>query len=108
MKLITQDQSSLSVSQLNFIKYNGKYLLEINEKIMQILKYIIQNTDNYDDFYDWIDENKLTGKKIVATIDKNLNIKIITKIREMTITSLDTILKNYASNKLLKEYIRSI
>jgi hypothetical protein len=108
VKLITQDQSSLSVSQLNFIKYNGKYLLEINEKIMQILKYIIQNTDNYDDFYDWIDENKLTGKKIVATIDKNLNIKIITKIREMTITSLDTILKNYASNKLLKEYIRSI
>jgi len=108
VKLRDESESVLPVSKLNFIKYNNKYLIEINEKIMQILKILIQSTDNYDELYDYINENLFSNKKIVVVIDNNVNIKIIKKIKKSTVYNLDTITKHYKKQHTLKNYIKSI
>lgn len=108
MKLSSNSSDALSVSKLNFVKYNKKYLIEINEKIMQILKIIIMTTDKFDELYDYINENKFIGKKIVVMIDDNANIKIIQKIKNTVVNNLDTIIKHYKTENALKKYISNI
>ena len=108
MKLSSNPNDTLSVSKLNFVKYNKKYLIEINEKIMQILKIIIMNTDNLNELYDYVNENKFSGKKIVVMIDDNVNIKIIQKIKNAVVNNLNTIIKHYKTENALKKYISDI
>lgn len=108
MKLSSNLNDALSVSKLNFVKYNKKFLIEINEKIMQILKIIIMNTDNLDELYDYINENKFSSKKIVVMIDDNVNVKFIKKNKNSIVNNLDTIIKYYKTENTLKEYISSI
>ena len=102
------NNSTLSVSKINYIKYNNKYLIEINEKIMQILKILFQSTDNYDNLYDYINDNKYSNNKIIIMIDSRLNIKIIKKIKNIVINNINTIINLFSDKKMLKQYILNI
>ena len=108
MKLSCELDDVLPVSKLNFIKYNNKYLIELSEKIMQILKILIVSTDNYDKLYDYINQNLFSDKKIVVLIDDNVNIKIIENIKNTTVNNLNSIIKYYKKESTLKNYINSI
>jgi hypothetical protein len=107
-KLFSNTTSALSVSKLNYIEYNKKYLIEINERIMQILKILFQTTDNYDKIYDYIYENKYSKSRIVIMIDTRINIKLIKNIKNNTIFNINTIKNLYDDKQMLKEYINSI
>lgn len=108
MKLSSNAKCALYVSKLNFIKYNKKILIEINEKLMQILKILIIETNNFDELYDYVNENLFSNKKIVVLIDNNINIKIIKKIKNTVVNNLDSIIKYYKNQTTLKKYINSI
>jgi len=102
------DNIVLSVSKLNYIKYNNLLLVELNEKIMQILKILITDTDIYDYFYDSVIKNLYLKKKIIILIDDKLNIKIIKKIKNRTIYNIETVIKYFKNKTKLKKYILSI
>jgi hypothetical protein len=107
-KLFLNINNALLVSKLNYINYNKKYLIEINEKIMQILKILFQSTDNYDILYDYINENKYSNNRIVIMIDTRINIKIIKKIKHIVINNIDTIINFFPEKNMLKQYIKTL
>ena len=107
LKLNYSFNNSLSISKLNFAKYRNKCLLELNEKIMQILKPIMQNTDIFDNLYDYIIKNKYSSKKNVVIIDDRLNIKIIRKIKSEDISDINDIISHFKTKKELGDFIES-
>jgi hypothetical protein len=108
MKLSNKYSDALSVSKLNFVKYKNTCLIEINEKIMQMLKIIIMNSDIFDELYDYINENKFSSRKIVVAMNDSLNVQIIQKIKNTAVINLDTIIKYYKTENALKKYIGGV
>jgi hypothetical protein len=108
IKLLSNTETALSISKLNYIEYNKKYLIEINEKIMQILKILFQTTNNYDNLYDYINENKCSNKRIVISINSRMNIKIIKKIKNIPILNINNIIKLFPKKNMIKKYITDV
>lgn len=108
MKLSDKLEESLSVTKLNYVEYNGKYLIEVNEKIMQILKILFQTTDKYDKLYDYIIDNKFSSKKIVISINTRMKIKIIKKIKNTMISGIKSVVDHFEQVDNLKNYIKNI
>jgi hypothetical protein len=108
VKLLSNTESALSISKLNYIEYNKKYLIEINEKMMQILKILFQTTDNYDKLYDYINKNKYLNKRIVVAIDIRMNIKIIKRIKNIPIVNINNIIKLFPKEDMIKKYITDV
>jgi hypothetical protein len=98
---------ALSVSNLNFIKYKNKIMLEMNEKIIQYLKPVMQNTDNLDFLCDYIDDKKMQNDKIIVIIDNRLNIKIVNKIKNTKCKNINDVLKSFKSQKEVGIFIKS-
>lgn len=105
IKLKSFHNNTLSSSKLNFVKYKKKYMLEVNEKIMQILKIIFNTTDDYDYFYDYIIKNKISKNKIIVIINDRLEIKIINKIKDKKVKDINTIVKHFQNKNLLSNFI---
>jgi hypothetical protein len=94
--------NTLSLSNLNFLKYKKNYIVEINEKIMQILKHIFQTTDDFNYLYDYVIKHKYSKNKIVILINHNLEIKIIKKINNKNITCIKNIENETNIKKIIK------
>jgi hypothetical protein len=105
IKLKSALNNTLCVSKLNFIKSKNKIILELNEKIMQILKNIIQTTNDYDYLYDYIIKNKYSKHKIVVSINERLEIKIIQKINNKNIKNIKSITNIFDDEKSLKNFL---
>lgn len=105
LKLDVINNSCLSISKLNFVKYKLKYLIEVNEKIMQIFKKVIQSNNDYDYFFDYIIRNKLLNKKIIIILDENLNIKIIKNIMNKEIKNMKMLVALFLKKKNLATFI---
>jgi hypothetical protein len=108
LKLNYNLDNCMTMSNINYIKYGKKYLIEINEKIMQILKKVIMNTENLNDLYDYVYENKFLNKQVVIFINNYYDIKIIKKIKNKTIKNLNTITSYFKNSDSLKNYIKNI
>lgn len=107
IKLKKQSSNSLSVSDLNYIKYKNKIMLEMNEKIMQILKPIMQTTDHLDYLYDYIISKKTYSDKIIVIIDNRLNIKIVNKINNTKLKNIDNVFKHFKTQKEMRNFIEN-
>lgn len=94
--------NTLSLSDLNYIKYKKNYIIEINEKIMQIFKYIFQTTDDLNYLYDHVIKYKHSKNKIIILINNKFEIKIIKKINNKNITNLKNIQNNLDIKKIVK------
>lgn len=108
IKLLYNTETALPITKLNYIEYNKKYLIEINEKLMQVLKILFQTTDNYDKLYDYINENKYLNKRIVIAIDTRMNIKIIKMIKNIHVNNINNIIKLFPQKNMIKKYIMNV
>jgi hypothetical protein len=110
IKLNSAIDNGITVTKLKFVKYNKKYLIEINEKIMQLLKILILDTNLCDELYEQVYKQKFVNKKVVIMFENILNIRIIKKINrnKKMVDNLDTILNYYKSPFALKNFIESI
>jgi hypothetical protein len=93
--------------ELKYVKYNNKYLFELNETFIDIFKDIILNDTNLNKYVNNnkfnIKNNKiLFGVELLYDIDYSIKIKIVHKL-----ISIDNI-KYYISKKSLKKYINKI
>jgi hypothetical protein len=98
---------SLSVSNLNFINYNNKIMIELNEKIMQLLKPVMQTTDILDYLYDYVIEKNKYNEKIILIIDDRLNIKIVNNINDKKIKSITDVFKIFKTIKKVEHFIEN-
>ena len=106
VKLVQDFNFGISLSKLNYIKYKDKILIEVNEKIMQILKEVIQTTDIFDNLYDYVYENKFT-KRAVVCLDSKFNIKLINSEKYKKIVSIESLI-NSMSKKNLRKFIKLV
>ena len=107
LKLNTSLNNCLSVSSLNFIKCGGKIMLELNEKIMQMLRPIIQMTDTLDHLYDHVINKKYSSDKVILIIDDRLNIQIVDKINHKPIKYINDVLKIFKTEKNVGIFIKN-
>lgn len=105
LKLDSLNNTVLSVSKLNYVNYKNKYVLELNEKIMQIFKKVIQSSDDFDYFYDYVMTNKFSKNKIIFIINERLEINIIKNKNKRIIKNVETLVSSFRSKKDLKSFI---
>ena len=106
--MLSNNKTALSVSKLNYIEYNKKYLIEINEKIIQVLQILFQTTDKYNELYDYINEKKYLNNRIVVVIDSLMNINIIKKIKNIYVKNLNNIIELFPIKDMIYEYITDV
>jgi len=113
LKLYILNNTVLSVSKLNFVNYKNRYVLELNEKIMQLLKKVIQTTNDYDYFYDYVMDNKFSKNKIIFVMNERLEIKIlknnkcisIKNNKDISIKNIETLVSTVKSKNDLKLFL---
>lgn len=107
IKINKNYKKSFTVSELNYIKYKDKIMLELNEKIMQFLKPIIQTTDNLDYLYDYVIKKNKYNEKIFLILDNRLNIKLIYKINNIKIKYIGDVFKMFKTKKEVGFFIEN-
>lgn len=105
LKLEILNNTVLSISKLNYVNYKNIYMFELNEKIMQILKKIIQTTNDYDYFYDYVINNKHSKNKIIFILNDRLNIKILKNKKGIKIKNIETLVSMFNNKRDLKSFI---
>lgn len=103
---LTENYKGMTLMKLNFIKYKEKTIVEVNEKIMQILKNAIQTTDKFDELYDSVYKNKFSLRTMIC-LDTRFNIKLVSLKKNSNIISVETLLKSMSKSNL-KKFIKSI
>jgi hypothetical protein len=94
--------NTFPISNISYIQYKNKILIELNEQIMQLLQFLIQTTNNFDELYNYVNENKLIDKRILIMIDNKMRIKIIKKLKINNLYDFVSFLKN---KKKLKKFL---
>lgn len=104
------DNSTLNTKTINFIKYKKKYLIELNEQILQKIKPILTSSRKYNEINEYIWNNRFSKDKIIILFDtNNMYIKQINNIGKNNIHNLDNIYKYFKNNSTkLRDYIISI
>jgi hypothetical protein len=105
LKLDILNDTALSISKLNYVNYKNIYMFELNEKIMQIFKKIIQTTNDYDYFYDYVVNNKYSKNKIIFILNDRLNIKIFKNKKGIKIKNIETLVSMFNNKRDLKSFI---
>jgi hypothetical protein len=99
--------STIGFSELKYITYNKIKLIEINEKIIEILKKIvIINPSKYSNVFEKIFNRRYTHqyKKILLILNFKNN-KPIIKIISNNINNFDDLLNKYRTKKELKNFL---
>ena len=103
--------SSLNISDIKYINYKNNYIIELNEKILLILKNIIIKHNIYDNIGQKIINNSFNNNnynnKILIKLNlfsnKLPNITIINKFK-----NFDTLYNNFTNRNELIEFIKNI
>lgn len=103
------DISCISPNELNYIKWKNIILLELNEKILFILKRVIlSNIEQYQNVFEKVFDNKYTSVKKKTIIIINFNNKIGPSIKVVNgFINYDSIIYKYSSKKELKMFLKS-
>jgi len=105
LKLDILNDTALSISKLNYVNYKNIYMFELNEKMGQIFKKIIQTTNDYDYFYDYVVNNKYSKNKIIFILNDRLNIKIFKNKKGIKIKNIETLVSMFNNKRDLKSFI---
>lgn len=102
-----EDISQIGLSELKYITYNSIKLVELNEKVVEIIKnFIIKNQSKYLNIINYIFDNKYTysNKKNIIIFNFNKKIPKI-KIISREIINFDDLLYKYNSVSKQKKFL---
>jgi hypothetical protein len=98
--------STLNINNICFIEYNKKYLLEVNERIILILKDMIEEYPQYEEIFNYMWANRYSKSKIILLIDTEKNdIKPVNHVKD-SIKTIKTILT--LEPEKIRDYINLI
>jgi hypothetical protein len=103
--------STLDYSELKYITHDSIKLVELNEKLLEIIKKLVINNRKYFDLINEIFNDKFTfiEKKILMVLDFSYD-EILPDIKIITdeIKNFDDFLSKYACNNKQKDFLLSI
>jgi len=102
-----KDNLVINISDLNYIKYNKKILLEVNEIFLNIFKSILVENEEYNSICEYINDNKFTtsnSAKILLLIDYE---QMILSSNGTTIPTIKILSKNI-DEFMIKYYNKNI
>ena len=99
IKLKNHHESFILISNIKYIDNCNNFIFELNEKIAQFIKPIIQTSNKLDHIYNYILNNKKNNKKILLVLNNRLGFGYCEKYN-----NIDKLLKNNTFDESLVQY----